>query len=54
MIGSCGGENGCITFDNFKSMMLKDMKSSHAARPLLSASSLKALLAPANGTEAAR
>jgi hypothetical protein len=44
MISACGGENGCITFDNFKSMMLQDMKSSHGPRPLLSVNSLKALI----------
>lgn len=54
MIGACGGQDGCITFDNFKSMMLKDMKSSHAARPLLSADSLKALIAPSDGAELTR
>mmetsp|Transcript_5376 Transcript_5376/g.18040 ORF Transcript_5376/g.18040 Transcript_5376/m.18040 type:complete len:553 (+) Transcript_5376:68-1726(+) len=26
MIASCGGENSCITFEQFKAMMLKDMK----------------------------
>jgi len=54
MIGACGGQDGCITFDNFKSMMLKDMKSSHAARSFLSANSLKALIAPPEGAELTR
>ena len=26
MIASSGGENSCITFEQFKAMMLKDMK----------------------------
>merc|ERR1711985_57480 len=26
MGASCGGENSCITFEQFKAMMLKDMK----------------------------
>jgi len=50
MITSCGGQGGCITFDNFKSMMLKDMKTTHGNRAWHSASSLKALLTTQNGT----
>jgi len=43
MIASCGGENSCITFEQFKAMMLKDMKLFSSTNRIASSSNLSAL-----------
>ena len=43
MIASCGGENSCITFEQFKAMMLKDMKLFSSTNRIASSGNLSAL-----------